>query len=228
MRTLFLLLILSISAAAQGEFDDAVHQAQTGRYEQALSSFRAIAVSKPSARASFNIGACLYRLERYGEAADELKAAVAQDPGYQKAWYALGKAYMELNEPRAAASALQKAVELDKKDAEAWFDLGLVLLAENDMSNAYAAFQRSIEFKTVSAADAHNNLGVIMALQGDISGAIKKFKLVSGDSAEARANLEVCLSYVAAQTAGAPSGTPRVFAGYPKAHQPLDAKNRVR
>lgn len=210
MRTLFLILIFAISALAQGNFDDAVHQAQTGRYEQALPSFRAIAMNKPSARISFNIGVCLYRLERYREAADELEAAVAQDKRYQKAWYALGKAYMELGDPKAAAHAFQKAVELDKKDAEAWFDLGLVLLAENDSPNAYAAFQRSIELKTVSIADAHNNLGVIMALRGDIDGAIKKFALVSGNSVEAKANLYLCLKFQAAQVA-AMRGDPQGF-----------------
>lgn len=198
MRTLFLILVLSISAAAQG-FDDAVRQAQTGNYDEALLIFRALAANKPSALTSFNIGACLYRLGRYDEAAVELKAAVAQDKSYQKAWYALGKAYMELEDLGAAGQAFRRAVELNKRDAEAWFDLGMVLLAGKDNSGAYAAFQRSIELRTVSIADAHNNLGVIMALRGDIGGAIKKFKLVSGDSAEAKTNLDLCLKYQADQ-----------------------------
>ena len=107
---------------------------------------------------------------------------------YQQAWYALGMAQAGLKNNAAAREAFTRAIALDKKDAEAWFDLGLVLLDEKEFPAAREAFQKAVEFRSVNSPDAHNNIGVIHAVSGDIAAAIKEFE-ISG-SAEAAGNLK--------------------------------------
>lgn len=195
MRTLLFILVLVFSASAQDHFTEATRFALEGRYDKALVNYRAsqnqIKDADASARVHYNIGVCLYQLERLTEAEPELKEAIRlKADRYQQAWYALGMVHAGLKDTAGAREAFTRAVSLDKKDAEAWFDLGLVLIEEKEFTAARDAFRRSVEFKSVNSPDAHNNIGVIHALNGDIAAAIKEFEL-SG-SAEAAVNLKYC------------------------------------
>lgn len=193
MRTLLFILVLVFSVSAQDHFAEATNLALGGQYEKALASYRA-AQNQPngpefSARVHYNIGVCLYRLDRPADAVPELKEAIRlKGDRYQQAWYALGMAQAVLKNTAAAREAFLRAVALDKKDAEAWFDLGLVLMEQREFLPARGAFQKAVEFRSVNSADAHNNIGVIHALNGDITAAIKEFEL-SG-SVEAAGNLK--------------------------------------
>ena len=100
-----------------------------------------------------------------------------------------------LDHTAEAKNAFTKALELDKKDAEAWFDLALVLIAEKNFPGARKAFEKAVEFKSISTADAHNNIGVIHALNGDLAAAIREFE-ISG-SAEAIGNMKYCREHSA-------------------------------
>jgi Flp pilus assembly protein TadD len=72
----------------------------------------------------------------------------------------------------------------------------LVLLEEKDFESAEKAFRNAIKFKSIGAADAHNNLGVIFALRHEFDSAESEFKtawVVSNrKSILARNNLEFC------------------------------------
>jgi superkiller protein 3 len=193
MRTLLFILILVFSASAQDNFTDATRFAIDGQYEKALANYRAAqnetSGADSSARVHYNIGVCLYRLDRGAEAVPELKEAIRlKGDRYQQAWYALGMAQAGLKNTAAAREAFTRAIALDKRDAEAWFDLGLVLIAERELPAAREAFQKAVEFKSVNTADAHNNIGVILAVSGDIAAAIKEFE--RSGSAEAAGNLK--------------------------------------
>jgi tetratricopeptide (TPR) repeat protein len=193
MRTLLFILVLVFSVSAQDHFAEGTTFAASGQYEKALANYRAAQnqASGPEAlaRVHYNIGVCLYQLERPADAVPELKEALRlKGDRYQQAWYALGMAQAGLKNTAAAREAFTRAIALDKKDAEAWFDLGLVLIAEKEFPAARAAFQKAVEFRSVNSPDAHNNIGVIHALTGDIAAAIKEFE-ISG-SAEATGNLK--------------------------------------
>lgn len=195
MRTLLFILVLVFSVSAQDHFAEGTRLAIEGRYEKALVNYRAArtqaADADASARIHYNIGVCLYQLERVAEAVPELEEAIRlKGDRYQQAWYALGMAQADLKNTAAARKAFTRAVTLDRKDAEAWFDLGLALIAEKEFPAAREAFQKAVEFKSVNTADAHNNIGVIHAVSGDITAAIKEFE-ISG-SAEAAVNLKLC------------------------------------
>jgi tetratricopeptide (TPR) repeat protein len=215
MRILSFIFIiaLAISASAQNGqienlFENGTRFAESGNFAKALEDFRAASKLSENAGTSndfrakihFNIGVCLFRLDNSAEAVEEFERAIKTSEGvYQKAFYALGMAQTRLKNWRKAAEALQEAVRLEKTDGEAWFDLGLVLVEEKDFEAAQAAFENSIRYKTVAAADAHNNVGVILALKGDFDSAEKRFKLAlrksSGKSVEAQNNLKFCELY---------------------------------
>jgi tetratricopeptide (TPR) repeat protein len=195
MRVILLILVFVFTISAQDHLAEATHFAALGNYEKALQSYRAAQTDakgpEAAARSHYNIGVCLYQLDRPAEAITELTGAIELKAGkYQRAWYALGMAETTLGNTSKAREAFTKAVELDKKDAEAWFDLGLVLLTEKDYTAARKAFENAVDFGSRNLADAHNNIGVIHALEGNITAAVREFE-ISG-STEAAGNLKYC------------------------------------
>lgn len=208
---IFIIFVLSVSAqtqTAKKSFEIGTQAAQNGNYEKALENYgkAAALLGKEKidnafpAKLYFNIGVCLYQLNRHPEAVREFNKAIESSEGnYQKAFYALGMAQTKLKNWSEAEKAFRKAVNLKTNDSEAWFDFGLVLLEEKNFEDAGKAFRNSIQYRSVASADAHNNLGVILALKGDFVSAEKEFKAAlresSGKSIEAQNNLQFCKSY---------------------------------
>ena len=196
------------TAAAGRVFDEGTRAARAGEYEKALENYRnAMFLSESEktsseflARIRFNAGVCLYHLKRTGEAVEEFTKAIELGRGnYQKAFYALGMAHSELKNWKSAEMAFRAAVRLEKEDGEAWFDLALVLLEVKDFEAARAGFQNAIKYKSLATADAHNNIGVILALKGDMTSAENEFETAlrksGGKSLEAGNNLQFCRLY---------------------------------
>jgi Flp pilus assembly protein TadD len=195
MRVFLFILVLVFTISAQDNFAEATRLASHGEYAKALENYKLahkdVKNPETAAQIHYNVGVCLYQLDRASEAVAELNEAISLKGGkYQRAWYALGMAEAALDHTAEAKKAFTRAIELNKKDAEAWFDLGLILIVEKDLTAARAAFSKAVEFKSVSIADAHNNIGVIHAINGDLAAAIKEFE-ISG-SAEAAGNLKYC------------------------------------
>ena len=204
----FALVAGSAAQTVRQSFEEGTRAAQNAEYEKALENYRKAILYTESektgdellARIHFNIGVCLFHLKQNIEAVAEFnQAIVLSKRGYQKALYALGMAEARLENRRKAENAFREAIKLKKDDGEAWFDLGLVLLEKKDFRAARSAFQNSILYKTIAAADAHNNIGVIHAMKGDFRAAEKEFEAAllesKGESVVARNNLEFCKSY---------------------------------
>jgi Flp pilus assembly protein TadD len=207
---LFSIVVSALSVSAQTPlvnqiFDEGTQTARAGNYENAIENYRrAILLAEVEtvtddflAKIHFNIGVCLYNLKQTAEAVEEFTEAIKLSRlSYQKAFYALGMAQSDLKNWRKAADAFREAVNLKKNDGEAWFDLGLVLLEEKDFESAEKAFRNAIKFKSIGAADAHNNLGVIFALRHEFDSAENEFKTASvvsnGRSILAGSNLQFC------------------------------------
>jgi len=206
-----IVLALALTTAAQTvrqSFDAGTRAANNDEYEKALENYqKAILYTENEktgddflARIHFNLGVCLYHLKQNAEAVKEFNQTIAlSNRSYQKAFYVLGMAQAKLKNWRKAETAFRQAVNLKKDDGEAWFDLGLILLEEKDFAAAEKAFQNSIRYKTIAAADAHNNLGVIYAMKGNFVSAEKEFEAAlaesKGESVVARNNLQFCQSY---------------------------------
>jgi tetratricopeptide (TPR) repeat protein len=200
-------LTASAQTATQTAFEKGMDFAQSGKYQTALSEFQtslAFAGGDETgneflAKIHFNIGVCLYQLKQNPKAVAEFEQAIKLNGGdYEKAFYALGMAEAELKNWPAAEKAFRGAIGLNRKSGEAWFDLAFVYLAQNDYAAARNAFQKSIELKSVAAPIGHNNLGVILALGGDVPAAVKEFetalKKSNGNFAVAERNLQFCKS----------------------------------
>jgi len=193
------------SPAASLSFNTGMRSAASGEFEKALESYRTALTQVENegsrsgfiAKLHFNIGVCLYRLERPTEAVKEFEEAIRLRKGnYQKAAYALGMAESARENWVKAAQAFEAAIKLKKDDGETWFDLGMANLAQSYFGKAEKAFRNSIKYGSIDTALSHNNIGVILAMKRDYSLAEKEFEmalaLTAGKLAEARKNLEYC------------------------------------
>lgn len=214
MRVLFLILIVfAFSAGAQSiavkkTFETATKAAQTKHYESAIEKYQTALLQAENefaaddflARIHFNIGVCYFQLKNSVKAVEELTEAIKLSRGtYQKAFYAVGMAQNDLKNWREAETAFRRAIKLKPDDSEVWFDLAFVFLRQENFDSAEKAFQKSIEYKSRNASDAHNNLGVILALRHDFLLAENEFKAAldesNGKSIEAKNNLQFCRLY---------------------------------
>lgn len=217
MRTLFLIFVAVFASAAAAQspqtlsaFDEGERRARSADFDKASASFRRAAVRAEAdgattaflARLHFNLGVCEYRLGRYPRAVSEFQLASGLAGGvYQRASYGQGMAELAQNNFRNAQRAFLQSLRVDRKDGEAWFDLAFAYLGDRDLASAESAFRRSILYKSIDADLGHNNLGVVLALRGDIAAAVREFEtaltLSGGNLTEARANLEYCRSIAA-------------------------------
>lgn len=213
MRVLLLtfVLIFSISASAQSPtvtnlFAEGTKQSNAGRFDEALKNFKTALFMAENeylsagyrARVEYNIGVCYFKLNRFDPAIDHFKAALLLKTDYTRAHYALGMAEMRKRHAIAAVNSFNRVLKLDPKNGEAWFDLAFASLALNDFETAEKGFARSIEFGSVDSNLSHNNIGVILAMKGDLAGAEDEFataiQLSNGRLTEAMRNLEFCRS----------------------------------
>ncbi|HKX83322.1 MAG TPA: tetratricopeptide repeat protein [Pyrinomonadaceae bacterium] len=191
-------------ASTHAAFNDAVTAVKGGNYIDALSGFRRAqtkaelsnAATDYLAKIHFNIGVCLYKLDRTADAIPEYREAIRLDGSYEKAHYSLGMAELAENNLDKAEAAFRTVLRLNNKNGEAWFDLAFVQIAKKDYDSARQAFENALKFNTVDAAISHNNLGVLAAIRGDIDKAEAEFERAldrsDGKLPAARSNLEHC------------------------------------
>jgi Flp pilus assembly protein TadD len=185
-------------------FTEGTKSANRERFAEALESYKTALFMAENeylgadyrARLRFNIGVCYFRLEQYDPAVGQFKAALLLKKDYARAHYALGMAETRRREWRQAAYSFSRAVTLEPKNSEAWFDLAFASIGENDLDNAAHAFRKSIELGSIDAALSHNNIGVILAVKGELAAAEVSFEnaiaMSHGRLFEAKRNLEFC------------------------------------
>ena len=181
-----LVFAVSVSAqspAAKQYFNAGTQYARGGEFEKARAIYLVALASAEAtdknflARLHYNLGVCEYRLGHSTQAADELRMAIVLRGGeYAEANYALGMAESENQNWPKAREAFLASLKTNEKNGEAWFDLAFAYLGERDYTRAEAAFRNAIAYKTIDTPLSHNNLGVILAMRGDINGAKAEFK----------------------------------------------------
>ena len=201
------LLILSVNVAAQSPavsrlFADARDHAGAGRFRDALERYKtALFLAENEyagkgfrSRIHYNVGVCYFHLDRLDEATNHFKRSILLDTGYTRAHYALGMAQSRKRAWKAATVSFRSALGSDPRNGEAWFDLAFASLALNDLESAASAFAQSIAFGSRDSALSHNNIGVILAMKGDLARAEARFEnaiaLSNGRLYEAKRNLE--------------------------------------
>jgi tetratricopeptide (TPR) repeat protein len=212
MRKLSFIFVLAFVVSVSGQprrvmlqFDQATKLAKNGEFEKAISRFQeALDRSEGTrldndhlAQLHYNLGVCEYHLNHPERAVAELKVAIKlKDGNYSTAFYALGMAESARANWQSARLAFLESLRLNRSNGEAWFDLAFVYLAAGDFARAEAAFRNSIVYKSIDCAWSHNNVGVLLALRGELSEAQKEFEAALAASAgkliEAQTNLEYC------------------------------------
>ena len=86
----------------------------------------------------------------------------------------MGVTYLEQRNLPAAMRELTKASELDPENPEIDMTLGLAYQARGDLSKA-EEYLRSAVRKKPDYAEAHNNMGNLLGLQGKSEEAIREF-----------------------------------------------------
>ena len=114
------------------------------------------------------------------KAAAELRAAAEARPNYEQAHTVLGSVLRQKGDLDAAQAELQAALKLDPQDAGAHQALGTVYQQKGNTTAASEEFSRSEEINkakmNVQAATLATNTGANQLLEGDVDGAIEKFR----------------------------------------------------
>ncbi|MFH1259419.1 MAG: tetratricopeptide repeat protein [Elusimicrobiota bacterium] len=119
----------SVFASVIGKVRQGNGYFRQGKYEKAVEKYRDAQIDRPeSDKLHFNLGAGLYKLEKYDEAIKELeKATGSKDIKLQaKAYYNLGNCVYRQDKLTEAISCYKKALEIDPADEDAKYNLEYV------------------------------------------------------------------------------------------------------
>ena len=151
--------------------------ANAGRWDEAIQAFSvAIAAAPEDAAEAYYYRALVYtRLERYGDALEDLNKALEQQPHFPQAYAARGSVYLALGRPASAVEDFKKAIRLGLTDdptlyinlGQAYFKLDLYDLAEQN-------FQKALDLDPENPA-ALFNLGSLYLKKGDDEQALDYF-----------------------------------------------------
>ncbi len=137
------------SMVTEKRFADAIRH-----YEQARKLDPNLDLSPVLARLYASVGENALAREEYRKALDKH----SRDADL---WNDLGYFHYDLGEWPAAEKALREAVKLEPRHARAWINLGLTLGQQQKYPESLAAFEQA-----VPPAEAHCNLGFVLATQG--------------------------------------------------------------
>lgn len=115
--------------------------------EALLSNERALKLDALHLDALINSASVCFDLERFEQAAEWGKKAVAVNPNRAEAHYALGNALFELGVLEQAAAAYGKAIQLNPGYAECYMGRGRVKAALRDIEGSSADYDEAIRLK---------------------------------------------------------------------------------
>src|SRR5687767_7211813 len=207
--TVFLIIFLSaVTAFGQSPqtvklFHNGILASRSGEHEKALKDFEQSLIVATNEGAGneflskihYKLGVSRFHLDLLTVAAVNFETAIKlAGGGYEKASYSLGLTRSELGDFVRAERAFLDTIAANKRNGEAWFDLAFVYLHQKDYKLAQTAFTNALRFGTIDPATGHNNLGVLLAINGDMPGAERHFRsaIALGSLNEAVLNLEKC------------------------------------
>lgn len=165
----------------------------SGRDSDALLYFEnALRVRPASAAARNNLATSMMIEGRLDEAIVQLREVLTREPEYSKARYNLARALEARGDVDSAIAAFLECVKTDPADAEARVHLSELYIAEKRYDDALPQLREAARLKPRDA-DIANNLGTLLALRGDLAGAIASYERaveVNPNLKTARENLE--------------------------------------
>jgi predicted O-linked N-acetylglucosamine transferase (SPINDLY family) len=144
---------------------------QEGRLEAALRSIHQATLAAPNeGRYAFGLGQVLDALQRWDQAADAYRRALALDPASHDAHLALGVALQRGGRSNQAVAAYRTALELNAGDPVTLGYLGAALRETGDVDAAIIVLERAAALDPRSASHAVN-LGVALNQRRDFPAA---------------------------------------------------------
>jgi len=114
-------------------------------FDAALAAYQRVAGIRPaSCDARVDLANVQVDLDQIDPAIQNLKACIANDPGYYPAVVNLGEAYVEKRDFATARPLLDRALTIRPEGAEALVDIGYIYDAQGDWKTAIGYYNRSI------------------------------------------------------------------------------------
>ncbi len=121
-----------------------------------------------------NLGTALQEARRYDEAVTHHQRAIALMPGYAPAHNNLGASLRAAGRLDEAIAAYQQALVLKPDFASASYNLANALLEKGPAGPSVDQYRRALQ--STNTVEAHNNLGIALAANGDSAGALSEFR----------------------------------------------------
>jgi tetratricopeptide (TPR) repeat protein len=116
----------------------------------------------------------LMKSQRFGEALQLLRRAIAQDPSQWNAWYMAGQCCRFLNDIDGAIGYLSHAAELKRDEPPIFLMLGITLQLGEQWDDAIEAFRRAIEIDPDYEL-AYNSLALTQRKRGQLDKALHNY-----------------------------------------------------
>jgi tetratricopeptide (TPR) repeat protein/TolB-like protein len=150
-------------------------QSATGRYRDAVATFRRVLEAEPgNLDASLGLARAYQALGRLAEAEATFRAATASRPDFWLPYHRLGNFYLAHQRWAQAEAQYEKVVTLTPDSFVGPFDLGIAYFNENRLADARAAFERSIALKPTYGA--WSNLATLTYAEGKWQAAAEAFE----------------------------------------------------
>jgi tetratricopeptide (TPR) repeat protein len=171
---------LPMSQAGQACFVTAEDLAASGHDEEAIKLYeRARQYNPKLTQCSHRLALCYERSGKFAEALGEYQKALKSTPKDATLLNDVGYFYLQRGNLEEAEKSLRAAVASDAKCLNAWGNLGLVLAYGQRYAEAYEALA-----KAATPAEAHSNLGMILAQQQKLDAARSEFQQALSLNAE--------------------------------------------
>ncbi|HEY2901839.1 MAG TPA: tetratricopeptide repeat protein [Polyangia bacterium] len=135
----------------------------------ATSGRAALAADPAAARTAFDEAQALSASQRPADAAAKLDMAVAADPTFADAWFALGLARRRASQCPLAVTAYRRYAELRRAEGEPYYGMGLCLRSMGDRRAAIEAMEKYLALEQRPSAQkwTDNARAVVSALRAE-------------------------------------------------------------
>lgn len=149
--------------------------------------------SRQAADVQVALGRTLEQTDRLNEAEQMYRDALKKDPHRGDAHARLAILCDRKADFKEASKHFNEAIRLNPKDPEIHCDQGYSFYVQRRWSESETSLRKALKLDPHHARS-HNNLGLLMARQGDSKGALAEFARAGCDASDAQANLALVLA----------------------------------
>jgi Flp pilus assembly protein TadD len=174
------------------DYSDGLEAWQNGEHERAAAVLEKVAIDQPeSVEVHYLLGLSLRISGRPGEAVEAFDAALALEPGHERAALNRVRALLDAGRDGEGLASSLAVVEAHPEWSEAWTERGRALLAVGELDGAEAALEKATSLDAESGR-AWNMLGLVLLRGGHGPEAVlplERARLLTPDKAWVHNNL---------------------------------------